>query len=123
MARSARTLRLVALLLILVGAIYGLFNSRYIRNLVRPGVFDVAEVLEGEVTEGRITVQGIVDIVEPEDDVVFLKDIERQEVCIDSVCLFAVIKVYSHAHFEEGEEAAVTGTVDFENGLPVIVSD
>lgn len=123
MARPARTLRLVVLLLILAGVIYVVFNSRYIRNLVGPGVFDVAEVLEGEVTEGTITVQGIVDIVEPEDDVVFLKDSERLEVCIDSVCLFAVIKVYSHARFEEGEEAAVTGTVGFENGLPIIISD
>jgi hypothetical protein len=123
LARSARTLRLVALLLILTGAVYGLFNSRYIRNLGRPDVFDVAEVLEGEVTEGTVTVHGIVDFIEPEDDIVFLKDFERQEVCIDSVCLFAVIKVYSRAPFEEGEEAAITGTVSFENGLPVIISD
>ena len=122
MARPARTLRLIALLLILVGAIYVVFSSRYIRNLGRSGVFDVAEVLEGEVTEGIVTVHGIVDLVEPEENVLFLKDFKRQEVCIDSVCLFAVIKVYSHARFEEGEEAAVTGTVSFEDGLPVIIS-
>lgn len=122
MARPVRTLRLIAILLILIGAVYVVFSSRYIRNLGRSGVFDVAEVLEGEVTEGTVTVQGIVDLVEPENNVLFLKDFERQEVCIDSVCLFAVIKVYSRTRFEEGEEAAVTGTVSFEDGLPVIVS-
>lgn|GEM_PF-2969077 len=123
MARPARTLRLAVLFLILIAAIYVVFNSRFIRNVGGPGVFDVAELLEGEVTEGTVTVHGIVDIVEPEDDVVFLKDFERREVCVDSVYLFAVIKVYSHARFEEGEEVAVTGTVSFEDGLPVIISE
>jgi hypothetical protein len=122
-AKPPRTLRLLALFLILIAAIYVVFSSRYVRNLVGSGAFDVAEVLEGEVTEGTVTVRGIVDLVEPENNVVFLKDFKRHEVCIDSVCLFAVIKVYSQASFEEGEEAAVTGTVSFEDGLPVIVSE
>jgi hypothetical protein len=79
-------------------------------------------VLEGEVTEGPVSVRGIVDMVEPENNVLFLKDLKRQEVCIDTVCLFAVIKVYTEARFEEGEEAVVTGSVEREDGLPIIVS-
>ena len=122
MARPERTIRLIALLVILVGAVYVVLSSRFIRSLGRPGVYDVAEVLEGEVTEGTVTVRGIVDLVEPEEDVVFLRDLEKHEVCIDSVCLFAVIKVHTPDPFEEGEEAVVTGSIDHEDGFPTIVS-
>lgn len=122
MARQVRTLRLVALFIILIAAVYVVLSSGFIRNLGRGGVHDVAEVLEGEVTEGSVSVRGIVDLVEPEDNVLFLKDLKRQEVCIDSVCLFAVIKVYTEARFEEGEEAVVTGLIEEEDGLPVVVS-
>ena len=93
-----------------------------IRSLGRPGVRGVAEVLEGEVTEGSVTVRGIVDLVEPEHNVVFLKDRDRTEVYIDSVYLFAVIKVVTSARFEEGEEAVVSGFIEREDGFPIIVS-
>jgi hypothetical protein len=122
LARPSRPLQLVALFVILLGAVYVVFTSRFIRNLGEPGVRDVAEVLEGEVTEGSVTVRGIVDLVEPEDNVVFLKDLKKHEVCIDSVCLFAVIKVHTRARFEEGEEVVVTGLIEHEDGFPIIVS-
>lgn len=122
MARPSRPLRLIALIVILVGAVYVVFSSRFIRNLGEPGVRDVAEVLEGEVSEGSITVRGIVDLVEPDENVVFLKDLEKNQVCVDSVCLFAVIKVHTRARFEEGDEVVVTGLIEHEDGFPVIVS-
>jgi hypothetical protein len=122
LARPVRAVRLAALFIILIAAIYVVLSSRFIRNLGRAGVHDVAEVLEGEVTEGPVSVRGIVDLVEPEDNVVFLKDLKKQEVCIDSVCLFAVIKVYTETRFEEGQEAVVTGQIEHEDGLPVVVS-
>jgi hypothetical protein len=122
LARPSRPLQLVALFVILLGAVYVVFTSRFIRHLGEPGVRDVAEVLEGEVTEGSVTVRGIVDLVEPEDNVVFLKDLKKHEVCIDSVCLFAVIKVHTRARFEEGEEVVVTGLIEHEDGFPIIVS-
>ena len=90
-------MRLAALLIILVAAIYVVSSSRFIRTLGEPGVRDVSEVLEGEVTEGSVSIRGIVDLVEPENNVLFLKDLKRQEVCIDSVYLFAVIKVHTRA--------------------------
>ncbi len=122
MGRPSRPLRLIALFVILVGALYVVFTSRFIRNLGEPGVRGVAQVLEGEVSEGSVTVRGIVDLVEPDDNVVFLRDLERSEVCIDSVCLFAVIKVHTRARFEEGDEVVVTGLIEREDGFPVIVS-
>jgi hypothetical protein len=122
LARPSRPLRLIALIVILVGAVYVVFSSRFIRNLGERGVRDVAEVLEGEVSEGSITVRGIVDLVEPDENVVFLKDLEKNQVCVDSVCLFAVIKVHTRARFEEGDEVVVTGLIEHEDGFPVIVS-
>jgi len=116
-------LRLVALLIILIAAIYVVSSSRFIRTLGEPGVRDVSEVLEGEVTEGSVSIRGIVDLVEPENNVLFLKDLKRQEVCIDSVYLFAVIKVHTSARFEEGEEAVVTGLIAQEDGFPVIITN
>jgi hypothetical protein len=123
LARPIGKLRLVALLIILVAALYVVSTSRFIRSLGGPGVHDVAEVLEGKVTEGSVSVRGIVDLVEPDENVLFLKDLKRQEVCIDSVCLFAVIKVHTRARFEEGEEAVVTGLIAQEDGFPVIISN
>lgn len=123
MARRIGRPQAVALILILIAAAYVVSSSRFIRSLVRPGVHDVYEVLEGKVTEGSVSVRGIVDLVEPEDSVLFLKDLKRHEVCIDSVCLFAVIKVHTSAHFEEGEEAVVTGLIAQEDGFPVIISN
>ncbi len=119
MAGPARSVRLIAVLIVLLGGIYIVFGSRLLRG---PGVCDVADVLEGAVTEGPVSVRGTVDLVEPESNVIFLKDLEREEVCIDSVCLFAVIKVYTQARFEEGEETVVKGLIEHEDGFPVIVS-
>lgn len=123
MARSIGKPQAVALILILIAAVYVVSTSRFIRSLGGPGVHDVADVLEGRVTEGPVSVRGIVDLVEPEDSVLFLKDLKRQEVCIDSICLFAVIKVHTSASFEEGDEAVVTGLVAQEDGFPVIIAN
>lgn len=123
MARPIGKLRLVVLFITLIAAVYVVFGSKFIRSLGEPGVRDVAEVLEGKVTEGSVSVRGIVDLVEPENNVLFLKDLKRQEVCIDSVCLFAVIKVHTRARFEEGEEAVVTGLIAQEDGFPVIITN
>ncbi len=123
MARPIGRLQLVALIIILLAAVYVVFSSRFIRSLGGPGVHDVSEVLEGKITEGSVSVRGIVDLVEPENKVLFLKDLKRQEVCIDSVCLFAVIKVHIGGSFEEGQEAVVTGLIAQEDGFPVIIAN
>jgi hypothetical protein len=121
--RTSRALRLVVLLLILACAVYVLFSSGSIRRLGRLGEHDVADVLEGKVTDGSVKVRGIVDLIEPESDVVFLKDLKQEEVCVDSVCMFAVIKVHTRERFAEGDEAVVTGVIGEEDGFPVIISN
>lgn len=122
MARPRRALRLVVLFVILLAAVYVVFGSKFFRQLRGPGVRDVSEILEGEVTEGQVTVRGIVDEVIPAEGVLFLKDVEKYEVCIDSVCLFAVIKVRTRASFQEGEEAVITGLIAYEDGFPCVVA-
>jgi hypothetical protein len=122
LASQSRTLRLITLFIVLLGAVYIASGTGLLRRLGHPGALDVWEVMESGAREGSVTVRGVVDITEPEEGVIFLRDLRRREAFIDSVYVFAVMKVRTPRRFREGETVEVSGLIEYEDGFPVIVS-
>jgi hypothetical protein len=84
---------------------------------------DVASVLDGTASAGIVTVRGIVDGIDTATGAVFLKDLEKQEVCRGSQCVLAVIKVVTSQQVEIGQKVEIRGRIAHADNLPYIVAE
>lgn len=116
----------IAMVIILVGAFSMMIAMQVVlkkKGLGQPAnTVSVADILEGDVAQGRVTVTGIVDEVDPAAGAIYLRDLEKDEVCRDGICFRPVIRVVADGDFEVGKLARVTGTIGYSGGLPYLVA-
>ena len=110
---------MVLIVLVALGLL--LYGQTLVKKAGRSGAADVADILDGTVPRGAVTVKGVVEEIDPGDGSIYLRDLERLEVCRDSTCMRAVIRVVTAARYEIGEKAEISGRIAYKDDLPYIV--
>jgi hypothetical protein len=109
--------------IVVVALVFLLIGQIVVKKAGDTKPVDVASVLDGTTSEGTVTVRGIVDDVDTTAGAVFLKDLEKQEVCRGSQCILAVIKVMTNQQVEIGQRVEIRGRIAFADNLPYIVAE
>jgi len=113
---------LVAILVIVLGAFALLIIGQAMLKRAGPEVVDVAALLDGTVEEGTVVVRGIVDEVDPAAGEIYLRDLKRTEVCVDSVCFLPLIRVVTDDQYETGAQATIRGRIAHDGDLPYLIA-
>ena len=113
---------LVGILVIILGAFALLIVGQAMLKRAGPHVVDVATILDGTVDEGTVMVRGIVDEVDPAGGEIYLKDLEKTEVCMDSVCMLPLIRVVTDDEYETGTRATIRGRIAHDGDLPYLIA-
>ena len=114
---------LIAMVAIIVGAFaLMLIAQAALKKAGPPGAVDVAAILKGTVSQGTVTVRGIVDEVDPVAGEIYLKDLKETEVCIDSVCMLPLIRVVTDDEYETGTTATIRGRIAHDGGQPYLIA-
>lgn len=113
----------VAMVIIILGA-FGLMIAMQamLKQKGLGSTCQVAQVLDGTLTEGRVSVVGIVEKVDPEAGEVYLRDLDESEVCLEGVCVRATVRVTARGDFEVGRRAVIKGTIASRQGIPYLIA-
>jgi hypothetical protein len=119
-----RTGPLIAMVAVVVLALAFLLVGRVVlKKAGAAKAVNVSSVLDGTISAGTVTVKGIVDDIDHEGGAVFLKDLEKEEVCRGTTCVLAVIKVVTSQRVEIGQKVEMRGRIAYQDNLPYIVAE